>query len=90
MYECHLEFCVCRVDLYNKSVTVIDLARTKFMNSSPNDKILDWGKFKAFADYKIKSDKIMIFVFNRIENIVGKGENETMFSKGLFLRVAKC
>ena len=56
-------------------VTVIHLARTKFMNSLPNDKILDGGKFKAFADIKIKSNKIMIFILDRIENIVGKGEN---------------
>ena len=40
----------------------------------------------------------MIFVFDRFENIVGKGEKcwlpaispfSTMFSKGLFLRVIK-
>ena len=36
---------------------------------------LDWMKFKAFADDKSNSAKIMISVFNRVENIVGKGEN---------------
>ena len=32
-------------------------------------------KLKAFADKKIKSAKMMIFVFDWIENIVGKREN---------------
>ena len=46
-----------------------------FSNSLPNNKILDWSKLKAFADNKIKVAKMMISVFNRVENIVGKGEN---------------
>ena len=45
------------------------------INSLPNDKILDWSKLKALADDKIKLAKIMIFVFDNIENMVGKGEN---------------
>ena len=45
------------------------------VNSLPNDKILDWSKFKAFADNKRKLAKMMVFVFDRVENIVGKGEN---------------
>ena len=45
------------------------------LNSLPNGKILDWSKFKAFADDKIEVMKIIIFVFDRIENIMGKGEN---------------
>ena len=44
-------------------------------NSLPNNNILDLSKLKAFADDKIQLTKIMIFVFDRIENIVGKGEN---------------
>ena len=32
-------------------------------------------KLKAFADSKIKLAKIIIFVFERNESIVGKGEN---------------
>ena len=39
------------------------------------NKIFDCSKLKAFADNKIKVFKIMIFVFDRVENIVGKGEN---------------
>ena len=44
-------------------------------NPLSNDKFFDWSKFKAFADDKIKVPKIMIFVCDRDENIVGKGEN---------------
>ena len=43
-------------------------------NSSPNDKILDWSKLKAFAEDKIKNE-ILKLVSERVENIVGKGEN---------------
>ena len=44
-------------------------------NPIPNDKLLDWFKLKAFTDDKIKELKVMIFVFDRVENIVVKGEN---------------
>ena len=44
-------------------------------NSLPNDKILDVTKLKAFADNKINVAQMMIPVFDRVENIVGKGEN---------------
>ena len=56
-------------------------------------KLLDWTKFKADADDKFNIDKIMISVFNQIENIVGKRENAgyqhfllfpTLLSKGFF------
>ena len=45
-------------------------------NSLPNGKIIDWSKFKAFAD-KNKKDvtENMKFAVESIENIVGKGEN---------------
>ena len=45
------------------------------IDSLPNDKILDWAKLKALADDTIKLAKMMIFVFDRVENIVEKGEN---------------
>ena len=44
-------------------------------NPLPDDKILDWSKLKAFADYKFSITKLKIPVFDRVENIVGKGEN---------------
>ena len=43
--------------------------------SLPKDKILGWSKVKAFADDKLKVAKIMISVFDCVENIVGIGEN---------------
>ena len=44
-------------------------------NPLPNDKILDMTKLKAFADNKLKVVKMKIFIFDRVENTVGKGEN---------------
>ena len=51
-----------------------NLMKTDF-NSLPNDRILDWSKLKAFADDKINVTEKLKFVFERVENIVGKGEN---------------
>ena len=45
------------------------------INSLPNNKILDWSKPKAFADQNLYVAQIMIYVFGRVENIVGKREN---------------
>ena len=44
------------------------------VNPFPNDKILDQTKLKAFADDKLNVTKMIISVFDRVENIVGKGE----------------
>ena len=44
-------------------------------NPFPDDKNLTWSKLKAFADDKINVTKMIISVFDRVENIVGKGEN---------------
>ena len=46
----------------------------EWVNSLQSDKILDWSKFKAFADDKNLAEKLK-FVLERVENIVGKGEN---------------
>ena len=55
-------------------------------------------KFKAFADYNLNSAKMMISLFDRVENTVGKGENTwyqhfsplpIVFSKAFFTRVVK-
>ena len=40
----------------------------------PHDQILDKSKLKAFADDKYNVTKMIISVFDRVENIVGKGE----------------
>ena len=43
-------------------------------NSFPHDKCFDQNKLKAFADDKLNITKMKISVFDRVENIVGKGE----------------
>ena len=48
----------------------------KVFNSLPNDKILAWSKLKAFVDDKIDVVKMMISLFDKLENTVGKGEND--------------
>ena len=67
------------------------------LNSLPNNKILDCSNLKAFADDKMKVLKMITFVFDwtflfdRIENIVGKGEmlvtSIFSFSVNVFKRV---
>ena len=49
------------------------LASTMKFNS--HDKYLDWSKFKEFADDNLSVAKMAKLVFNRVENIEGKGEN---------------
>ena len=46
-----------------------------FLNSLPNDKILDWSKLKAFADDKIKVAEMRSSLSDRKENLLGKKEN---------------
>ena len=46
-----------------------------FHKTLPNNKISDWFIFKVFADDKINVAKKMKFVFGKVENIKGKGEN---------------
>ena len=66
-------------------------------NPSPNNEISNLSRLKAFADYRMNVVQMMNYVFDRAENIVGKGENAgyafspfpIMFSKGLFLRGVK-
>ena len=50
------------------------LSSPKF-NSLRNDKFFKKTNFKAFADDKANVANMMIFVFDRVENIVGKEEN---------------
>ena len=41
-------------------------------HSLPNNKILDWSKFKTFVDDKINLNQNMKFDMGGVENIVGK------------------
>ena len=54
-------------------MSIIDLQR-EFI-PLPNNKILAWSNMKAFADYKSNVAKIIISVFNKVVNIVGKEKN---------------
>ena len=60
-------------------------------NSFPRDKILYRTKLKAFAEDKLNVTKVIISVFDRVENIVGKGEiactSNFPFSYNVFKRL---
>ena len=45
------------------------------INSLLIDNFLDWTKFKALADDKLNVAKIVIHVFDRVENIMITGED---------------
>ena len=45
------------------------------INSFPHNEILDWSKFKAFADDKTILAQKLKSMLERVENIVGKVEN---------------
>ena len=51
-----------------------------FLISLPKKK-LKWFKFKGFADDKLIFVQIVSFVFDRKENILGKGENAGVFPR---------
>ena len=57
----------------------------------PHDKIFDQTKLKALADNKLNVTKMMISVFDRVENIVRKGEiactSNFSFSHDVFKRL---
>ena len=61
------------------------------LNPFPQDKILDHTKLKVFADDKLNVTKMVISFFDRVENIVGKGEiacsSNFSFSHNVFIRL---
>ena len=71
--------------------------KPNFLNSLPNDEMIDWSEFKVFADDNLNvAGKATLVFGRRVENIARKGENAgyqhfllftEMFSKGCFLRV---
>ena len=68
----------------------LPLVVAEVFNLFPQKKILDQTKLKAFADDEVGVTKIIISVFDRVENIVGRKKLlvqaispfPTMFSKG--------
>ena len=68
---------VCRPNTSCTCSTVVEVLQHDKMlsiKSLPNDKMIDWSKFKAFQT-TINVAKIAKFVFDRVENIAEKGEN---------------
>ena len=66
------------MQIFSKLFVVCDEYRIcfiRFINSFPNNKILDMTSLKALANDKINVPQMMVSVSDRIENIVGKGEN---------------
>ena len=58
---------------YEEIIGVL-LLQIECLNPFPHDKILDQTRLKTFADDKLNVTKMIISVFDRVENIVGKGE----------------
>ena len=63
-------------------------------NFLPSDKILDLNKLKTLSDDKLYIAKMMIALFDRVENTMGKkipsfSSFSTVFSKAFILRVVK-
>ena len=54
------------------------------LNSLPKETNLGWSKMKGLADDKINVTEKLKFFLKRVENIVGKGENSTLFLKGSY------
>ena len=50
------------------------LQRKVISNSIPNNKNLDMTKLKAFADDKLNIARIMISLYDGVENTMGKGK----------------
>ena len=46
-----------------------------FLNALPNKKILEASESKAFAEDKMNLALMMVYVFDRAQNITVKGEN---------------
>ena len=83
---------------YQNFVLFSNETRECVFNCLPNDTIVEVTKLKAFADDMLNMAKMMISLFDRVENTVGKGENAcyqhffifpTAFSKPFFFRVVK-
>ena len=66
-------------------------------NALPYNRILDLYRLKAFADDKINVTQNLKFILERVENIVGKGENACykhflllpQYFQSFFFRVVK-
>ena len=80
------EIVVCNVSVWKSLKIVV----WECVNFSPNN-ILDWTKLRALANDSLNLDKMIIFLLDRLENIVGKEKMlvPIIFSKAFFLWVVK-
>ena len=53
----------------------MQIPKNSSFNRLPNKKIMNMTKFKAFAEDKLNVAEMIVYIYDRIENIVGKGEN---------------
>ena len=68
----HVYLVICKYFRFGPVQNFVVCLRVNFL---PNNKIVAWSKLKAFADKKSIVAKMMISLFDREENMVGKGEN---------------
>ena len=62
-------------DRYNFYISNIYFVISQCFNPLPNEKLSEVTKLKAFADDKLNIVKMVITLFDRVENTVEKGEN---------------
>ena len=78
-------------DLYDNFYLLTPSHTIPTFNPLPDDKILDQTEVKSFADDKLSVIKTIISVFERVENIMGKGEiacaSNFSFSHNVFKRL---
>ena len=67
--------CSLTLDAYYMQKVRKPLLSAERVNSLPDDKILHLSKLKSAADDKLNLTQNLRFVFQKLENIVGKGEN---------------
>ena len=81
----------CRLQMLSIWTSLEFCCLVNSFNPLPDNKIFDWSKLKSFADDKLNVTKMIISVFDRVENIVGKGEiactSNFSFSHNVFKRL---
>ena len=66
---------------WKKKVNIFQFKKfPRQVNCLPNNKNLDQTKLKSFADVKLIFANVLISLIDRMENIVGKGENAGLTS----------
>ena len=67
--------CRCKIRLHVPCrLMLVYIVHKNNFNTLPDDTYFDWSKLKAFSD-KINLTEKLKLVLERVENIVGQGEN---------------